>query len=122
MNQIQYMGLVVRKPIFGGLQTTQAQTSLRISAVWSTPLLFAFWKVSYLDLLLTEFQLSVSVAEQADLKLALLDTPKTGFVATRPTYYCFSNEKSGTEIFIVFVTNTTHHYQDLYRISEYLLN
>ena len=52
------MGRVVRKPIFGGLRTTQAQTSLRIRAVWSAPLLFAFWKVSDLDLVLAEFQLS----------------------------------------------------------------
>ena len=80
------MGLVVRKPIFRGLRTTQAQTSLRIHAVWSAPLLFAFWKVSYLDLLLAEFQLSslVSVAERAGLKLILLDTTKTGFLAARP--------------------------------------
>ena len=39
------MGLVARKPVFGGLRTTKAQTSLRIRAVWSAPLLFAlFWK------------------------------------------------------------------------------
>ena len=30
------------KTVFGGLRTTQAQTSLRICAVWSVPLLFAF--------------------------------------------------------------------------------
>ena len=35
----------------GGLRTTQAQTSLRIRAVWSAPLLFVFWKVSYVNLL-----------------------------------------------------------------------
>ena len=40
------MGHDARKPVFGGLRTTQAQTSLRIRAVWSAPLLFA----SYLDL------------------------------------------------------------------------
>ena len=44
------IGFVERNPVFGGLRTTQAQTSLRISAVWSTPLLFAFWKVSYVHL------------------------------------------------------------------------
>ena len=44
------MGRVARKPVFVGLQT-KAQTSLRIGAVWSVPLLFAYWKVSYLDLL-----------------------------------------------------------------------
>ena len=46
------MGLVARKPVFGGLRSTQAQTSLRICAVWSAHLLFAYWKVSYQDLLL----------------------------------------------------------------------
>ena len=44
--------------VFGGLQTTQAQTSLRIRAVWSAPLLYAYWKVSYLDLLQAKFQFS----------------------------------------------------------------
>ena len=46
------------KPVFGGLPTTQAQTSLRIHAVWSAPLLFAYWKVSYLELLKGKFQFS----------------------------------------------------------------
>ena len=36
------MGLDERKSVFMGLQTTQAQTSLRIGAVWSAPLLFAY--------------------------------------------------------------------------------
>ena len=40
-------GLNVWKPVFGGLLTTKAQTSLRICADWSAPLLFAFWKVTY---------------------------------------------------------------------------
>ena len=35
-----YMGLDARKPVFGGLQTTRAQTSLPICADWSAPLLF----------------------------------------------------------------------------------
>ena len=46
------------KTVFGGLRTTQAQTSLRIRAVWSAPLLFAYSKVSYLDLLQAKFQYS----------------------------------------------------------------
>ena len=50
------MGLDMRKPVFGGLRTTQAQISLRIRAVWSAPLLFAYRKVSYLDLLQAKFQ------------------------------------------------------------------
>ena len=42
---------LARKPVFGGLRIAQAQTSLRIRAVWSAPLLFAFWEESYLGLL-----------------------------------------------------------------------
>ena len=53
-----YMGLDARKPVFGGLRTTQAQTSLRIRAVWSAPLLFAIWKVSYVNLLQVKSQFS----------------------------------------------------------------
>ena len=52
------MGLDARKPVFGGLWTTQAQASLRICAVWSVPLLFAFCKVAYVNLLQVKFQFS----------------------------------------------------------------
>ena len=52
------MGLDARKPVLNGLRTTQAQTSLRIRAVWSAPLLFAFWKLSYVDLLQVKFLFS----------------------------------------------------------------
>ena len=52
------LGLNARKPVFGGLPTTQAQTSLRIRADWSVPLLFAFLKVWYLNLQQAKFQLS----------------------------------------------------------------
>ena len=38
---VLYLGLDTRKPVFGGLRTTKAQTSLRIRAVWSAPVLFA---------------------------------------------------------------------------------
>ena len=55
------MGHNVRKLVFGGLGTTQVQTSLRICAVWSAPLLFAVC-----------------------LKLTLSETQKTGFLMTRP--------------------------------------
>ena len=41
--------------VFGGLLSTQAQTSLRILAVWSAPLQLAFWKVSYVNSLLVKF-------------------------------------------------------------------
>ena len=53
------MGLVTKKPVFGGLGTTKAQTSLRICAVWSAPLLFPFWKAPYLSFLLVKSLFSV---------------------------------------------------------------
>ena len=62
----KYLGLDARNPVFGGLRTTQVQTSLRIRAI----------EISI-------FQL-VSVAEETGLKLALTETPKTGFLAMRP--------------------------------------
>ena len=61
------MGLDARNPVFGSLRLTQAQTSLRIRAVRSAPLLLAFGK------------------------LALSETPKTGFVASRPIYMSAKN-------------------------------
>ena len=42
----------------GGLRTTKAQTSLRIRAVLSAPLLFSYWKVSYQNLLQAKFHYS----------------------------------------------------------------
>ena len=52
------MGLVASKSVFGGLRTANAQTSLRTRAVRSAPLLFAYLKVCYKDLLQAKFQLS----------------------------------------------------------------
>ena len=51
-------GLDTTKPVFGGLQTTQAQTSLPIRSVWSALLLFTYWKVPYVNLLQVKFQFS----------------------------------------------------------------
>ena len=51
-----YLGLDARKPVFRGLWKTKAQTSLRIWADLSAPLFFAYWKVSYLELLQAKFQ------------------------------------------------------------------
>ena len=46
MRPKNHMGLVATKPVFGGLQTTKVQTSLRMRAVfWSVPLLFTLRKV-----------------------------------------------------------------------------
>ena len=63
------------------LQTTKAQTSLRICAVWSAPLLFTNWIVSYLNLLqarLHYFYL-VSVAEKAGFRYDLIGNPEDKF-------------------------------------------
>ena len=55
---IGYLGLDARKPVFGDLRTTQAQTGLRIRPFWSVPLLFAFWNISYVYLLQVKFEFS----------------------------------------------------------------
>ena len=52
------MGLDARKPVLGGLQITQVQTSPRIRSVWSKPLLFTFWKLSSVNLPQVKFQFS----------------------------------------------------------------
>ena len=62
------MGLVARKPVFGGLRTTKAQTSLRIGAVWSEPLLFPVWKAPY-----SQF------SSETGFNLALSQTPYDRF-------------------------------------------
>ena len=49
---------IVRRPVFDGLRTTKAQTSLRVRAVSSAPFLFILWKVSYVNLLQVKFQFS----------------------------------------------------------------
>ena len=46
---LYYLGLDARKPVSGVLRTTKAQTCLRIRAVLSASLLFAYGKDSYLD-------------------------------------------------------------------------
>ena len=53
-----YMGLDARNPIFKGVWTARAQTSLCVYAVWSAPLFFAYWTVSYLELLWAKFKFS----------------------------------------------------------------
>ena len=53
-----YMDGNTRKPVFGGLRTTQAQTSLGLPADWSAPLLFAYCKVSYPGLIQAKCQFS----------------------------------------------------------------
>ena len=62
------MGCNARKPVIGGLRTRKVQTSLRIRADRLASLLFAFWKVSYVNLIQVKFQFSRS------------ETPKTDFL------------------------------------------
>ena len=89
---MNYMGLDERKPVFGDLQTSKVQTSLRICAVWSVPLLFAFWKSIISWLATSEISIFklVSVAEQAGLNLTLSETLKAGFLTSRPTWFDIS--------------------------------
>ena len=79
---LKYMGLEVRNPVFGSLLTTQAQTSLISIFV------IRFWERTLCKLATSEISifLLVSVAEDTGLKLALSETPKTGFVASRPIH------------------------------------
>ena len=49
-----------KKTCLWGLRTTKEQTSLPIGTDWSAPLLFAFWKVSYLYLLQVNFHFTSS--------------------------------------------------------------
>ena len=87
MVPISEVGFNTRKSVFKGLQTTKVQISLRIQAVWSAPLLFAFWKESSkLPKIKIWIFLLVSVAEETRLSLALSKTPKTGFVASLTIY------------------------------------
>ena len=52
---LEHMGLKVRNPVFGGLRATKVQTACTVR---TAPLLFTFWKVSYLNLLPAKVQFS----------------------------------------------------------------
>ena len=71
---------VARENLSSSLQTTKAQTSLNSAFV--IRLLESI--ISKLDTREILFFYVVSVAEQAGLNITLSETPKTGFVATRP--------------------------------------
>ena len=90
-----YMGLNARKPVFGVLLITQVQTSLRIHAVWSAPFFIHFLESTICKLATGEIFIFylVSVAEVTGLKLALSETPKTGFLAIRPILWSFIYRK-----------------------------
>ena len=74
------MGLDARNPVFGGLRTTKGQTSLISTFVFS---LIEKYHIKTCYELFSSFWL-VSVAEQAGLNLTLSETPKTGFLTSRP--------------------------------------
>ena len=68
------------------------QTSLHIRTVWSGPLLFACLKVDmHMKSRLAKSKISilklVSAVEQVGLNLTLSETPKTGFLMSRPMTY-----------------------------------
>ena len=62
------MGLDEKKKLFGACEQQKRQpASLRIRTVWSAPLLFAYWKVPYLDLLQAKsFSLIAGLCSWAD--------------------------------------------------------
>ena len=59
------MGLNTSKPVFEGVRTTKAQTSLCIRTDWSAPVLFANLKESYLNLLKANFQFLACICSGA---------------------------------------------------------
>ena len=65
MSRLISYGLVARKPVFGGLRTTQAQPACAFSHS-DQRLLFAYWRVSYLDLLQAKFQFLASLCSLGD--------------------------------------------------------
>ena len=72
------------KTFFGGfLNNKGTDKPVHLSNLISA-FVIGFWKIviSYL----ATSKISVSVAEKAALSLALSETPKTGFFASRPTY------------------------------------
>ena len=74
------MGLDARKPVFGSLRTIQAQTNLRIRAAWSAPLLFALWKVSYVNMLHVNFNFLASLCSWGNwFETRFVGSPKDRF-------------------------------------------
>ena len=88
---MEQLGLIARKPVFGCLRTTKAQTSRLISAFVIRVMESIISKLDTSEILI--FYL-VSVAEETGLSLTLWETPKTGFVAT----INFRHNKKGLKI------------------------
>ena len=99
-----YMGIVVTKAVFEGVRTTKVQTSLRICTVRSAPLLFAFWKVSYLNLLQANLHFSsqsllfMRSLMRPGLSPALSKTLKIGFLVKQPTSIMAKLKKNTTKV------------------------
>ena len=73
------------KPVFLGLRTTKAQTSLHIHADWSSPLLFVIGKCYIKTCCKWNFRVLASLYSwRAGLNLTLSETLKTGFLMPRP--------------------------------------
>ena len=67
-----------------------------------------FWTISYIDLL-------VSVAEETGLKLALSESPKTGFLTSRP--------KWGKRLVFFFQETARNHFWEAGMLMQsYMLN
>ena len=79
------MDLDVRKPVFGVCEQHRRRPACA-SAQSDQRLLYSLFESILCKLATGEISTFylVSVAVETDLKLALLETPKTGFVATRP--------------------------------------
>ena len=72
-----------RKPVFGVLQKTKAQTSLRSLISSFVIRLLASTISRHAMSVISIFKL-VSVAEETVLSIALSETTKTGFLTSRP--------------------------------------
>ena len=85
------MGLNARKPIFRGLGTTQAQTSLH-SLISTFVICVLESTISKLVTIEISVFWLVSVAEETGFSLALSETLKTGFVAHAHIVYPCDHE------------------------------
>ena len=80
------MGLVARKSVIGGLQTTKAQISRIPSLISAFVICLLGSIISQPTTSRLSIFLLVSEAEQDGLSLAIREIPKTGFLAMRPIF------------------------------------
>ena len=85
---LDHMGLITRKPGFGGLRTTQSQTQPAHRRRLISVLIIRFLESSISKLASNKISIFylVSEAQETGLRLGFLITRKTGFVVTRPIY------------------------------------